>query len=46
MLWIWPNDNKWENQTGYTELLDMGVGGINAASPRVAVDALRAWVPK
>ncbi len=44
VLWIWPNEQKWENEAGYRELLDMGVGGINAADPVVAVDTLHAWL--
>ena len=44
VLWIWPNEQKWENEAGYRELLDMGVGGINAADPVVAVDTLDAWL--
>jgi glycerophosphoryl diester phosphodiesterase len=44
VLWIWPNEQKWENATGYRELLDMGVGGINAADPVEAVDTLEAWL--
>jgi glycerophosphoryl diester phosphodiesterase len=42
VLWIWPNEKKWENVDGYTELLKMGVGGINAADPASAVRALTA----
>lgn len=36
-LWIWPNDAAWEDAEGYTRLLDLGVDGINAADPEVAV---------
>ena len=46
VLWIWPNDKSWENATGYQKLLDMGVEGINAADPAVAVDTLQAFVTK
>lgn len=46
VLWIWPNERKWENAEGYTQLLDMGVQGINAADPKVAVDTLRSWKPR
>lgn len=38
VLWIWPNERKWENAEGYRTLLDMGVDGINAADPPVAVE--------
>lgn len=41
VLWIWPNDRSWENADGYGRLLDMGVGGINAADPPTAVEVLR-----
>ena len=46
VLWIWPNERKWENADGYTQLLDMGVEGINASDPKVAVDTLRSWKQK
>ena len=42
VLWIWPNDRSWEDAEGYTELLDLGVDGINAADPPVAVDVVAA----
>ncbi len=42
VLWIWPNDREWENSEGYTRLLDLGVDGINAADPPVAVEVVRA----
>jgi glycerophosphoryl diester phosphodiesterase len=44
LLWIWPNDRSWENTQGYTRLLELGVEGINAADPAVAVEAVRAFV--
>ncbi len=40
VLWVWPDENSWENADGYAELLDFGVGGINAADPRVAVQSI------
>jgi glycerophosphoryl diester phosphodiesterase len=46
ILWIWPNDKKWENAAGYKKLLDMGVEGINAADPGVAVQTVRAFEAK
>lgn len=42
VLWIWPNDRAWENREGYDRLLDLGVDGLNAADPAVAVEAVRA----
>jgi glycerophosphoryl diester phosphodiesterase len=41
VLWIWPNERKWENLDGYTELLKMGVAGINAADPASAIHAVK-----
>jgi glycerophosphoryl diester phosphodiesterase len=41
VLWIWPNSREWENADGYTELLDMGVDGLNAADPPTAVEVVR-----
>jgi glycerophosphoryl diester phosphodiesterase len=41
VLWIWPNERKWENLDGYTQLLKMGVGGLNAADPSQAVAAVK-----
>jgi glycerophosphoryl diester phosphodiesterase len=43
ILWIWPNEKKWENAAGYKKLLDMGVEGINAADPETAVKTVRAF---
>ena len=42
VLWIWPNSRDWEDADGYTELLDMGVDGLNAADPPTAVEVVRA----
>jgi hypothetical protein len=42
VLWIWPNERKWETESGYQDLLDFGVDGINAADPTVAVAVTRA----
>lgn len=42
VLWIWPNEREWENEGGYTKLLDLGVDGINAADPPTAVQVVRA----
>jgi len=42
-LWIWPNERKWENAEGYLRLLNLGVDGINAAQPEIAVTTLREW---
>jgi glycerophosphoryl diester phosphodiesterase len=41
VLWIWPNEREWEDAEGYGRLLDLGVDGINAADPPVAVEVVR-----
>lgn len=43
VLWIWPNERGWENSDGYTELLGLGIDGLNAANPAEAVEAVRAF---
>jgi hypothetical protein len=40
-IWVWPNDRAYENAVGYERLLDMGVSGLNANDPLVAVAAVR-----
>ena len=42
VLWIWPNERKWETESGYKDLLAFGVDGINAADPTVAVTVAKA----
>lgn len=41
VLWVWPNEAKWENAEGYGKLLDLGVDGLNAADPITAVEVVR-----
>lgn len=43
VLWIWPNERRWENSEGYTKLLGLGADGLNAANPVEAVEAVRAF---
>jgi glycerophosphoryl diester phosphodiesterase len=38
-LWIWPNGDRYENETGYRELFQMGVAGVNASKPAAGVAA-------
>jgi glycerophosphoryl diester phosphodiesterase len=40
VLWIWPNERKWETASGYQDLLAFGVDGINAADPITAVSVV------
>jgi glycerophosphoryl diester phosphodiesterase len=42
VLWIWPNERGWEDAAGYQRLLELGVDGINAADPDVALEVVRA----
>ncbi|UDY36250.1 glycerophosphodiester phosphodiesterase family protein [Dermatobacter hominis] len=42
VVWVWPNDARWETTDGYGQLLDMGVDGLNAADPATAVDVVAA----
>ncbi len=41
VVWVWPNDARWETAEGYTQLLDMGTDGLNAADPATAVEVVR-----
>jgi len=41
VLWIWPNERRWENTQGYGQLLDLDVDGLNAADPAAAIRAVR-----
>ncbi|MBS1837814.1 MAG: hypothetical protein JST64_08970 [Actinobacteria bacterium] len=41
VLWVWPDDAKWETSEGYSKLLDLGVDGINAADPATALKVVR-----
>ena len=41
VLWIWPDEARWETGPGYRQLLDLGVDGVNAADPATAVRVLR-----
>ena len=43
-IWVWPDDRAYENEIGYDLLLNMGVSGLNANDPLVAVAAVREYV--
>ena len=45
VIWVWPDDGKWENLAGYSELLAMGLEGLNGSRPSEAVAAVKAFVP-
>ena len=34
-IWVWPNDEKLENQATYEQFIAMGANGINAERPSV-----------
>jgi glycerophosphoryl diester phosphodiesterase len=42
-IWVWPNDRALENAAGYARFLAMGLDGLNANDPAVAVAAVRAF---
>ena len=46
VIWVWPNDSKWENPEGYTKLLTMGLDGLNINFPDQGVAAVKAFVGK
>lgn len=43
-IWVWPNDRAWENAEGYDLLLEMGMAGLNANDPAVAVAAIETYL--
>ena len=44
VIWVWPDDRKWENPDGYTWLLAMGMDGLNINFPDQGVQAVRGFV--
>ena len=45
VIWVWPDVGTWENLAGYSELLAMGLEGLNGSRPSEAVAAVKAFVP-
>ena len=43
-IWVWPNDRSWENPEGYDLLLNMGMAGLNANDPAVAIAAVETYL--
>lgn len=43
VIWVWPNDAKWENPAGYKQLLQMGLDGLNINYPDQGVAAVQAF---
>lgn len=43
VIWVWPNDAKWENPDGYKKLLTMGLDGLNINFPDQGVAAVKAF---
>jgi glycerophosphoryl diester phosphodiesterase len=39
-VWLWPNDDAFENADAYTVFLTMGIDGINSNDPAVGVAAV------
>ncbi|MCU1397151.1 MAG: glycerophosphoryl diester phosphodiesterase [Acidimicrobiales bacterium] len=44
VIWVWPDDRKWENPDGYAQLLSMGMDGLNINFPDQGVQAVRDFV--
>ena len=43
-VWVWPNDEAYENTEEYRRFFDRGLDGVNANCPAEAVDALGAFL--
>jgi glycerophosphoryl diester phosphodiesterase len=41
VIWVWPDDRKWENPAGYMQLLEMGLDGLNINVPDQGVQAVQ-----
>lgn len=39
VIWVWTDDPAWENATGYGQLLDRGLDGLNIDDPALGVAA-------
>ena len=44
VIWVWPNDHKYENPTGYAGFLQEGLDGLNINYPADGVQAVREFV--
>jgi glycerophosphoryl diester phosphodiesterase len=44
LIWVWPNDRKWETVDGYQQLLGMGMDGLNINYPALGVAAVQSFV--
>ena len=40
VIWVWPNDHKYENPAGYTSFLEQGMDGLNINYPADGVAAV------
>ena len=40
VIWVWPNDHKYENPAGYTAFLEQGMDGLNINYPADGVAAV------
>ncbi len=43
VIWVWPNERKWENPDGYRTLLGLGLEGLNINFPDQGVAAVKAF---
>ena len=44
VIWVWPNDHKYENPTGYAGFLQQSLDGLNINYPADGVQAVREFV--
>lgn len=44
VIWVWPDDRKWEDPDGYAQLLAMGLDGLNINVPDEGVEAVQTFV--
>lgn len=44
LVWVWPNDEEYENEDAYRTFFDRGLDGVNANRPKAAVSARDAFV--
>lgn len=44
VIWVWPNDHKYENPAGYASVLEQGMDGLNINYPADGVQAVQDFV--
>ena len=44
VIWVWPNDHKYENPVGYAGFLQLGMDGLNINYPADGVQAVHDFI--